>query len=79
MMCRYSLGLERAAQAIEDSVESVLQAGIITPDLGGCYSTSDVGDAVLARLHVAHANAGANNVKCLPPRGPEVSEPEETV
>lgn len=79
MMCRYSLGLERAAQAIEDSVESVLQAGIITPDLGGCYSTSDVGDAVLARLHTAHANAGANNVECLPPRVPKMSEPEKTV
>lgn len=63
MMCRYSLGLERAAQAIEDSVEGVLQAGIITPDLGGCYSTSDVGDAVLARLHIAPANDGAHSVE----------------
>ncbi|KAM3420650.1 3-isopropylmalate dehydrogenase [Cercospora zeina] len=50
MMCRYSLGLEAGAMAIEMAVRETLEAGILTPDLGGSSSTSDVGDAVVAAL-----------------------------
>jgi tartrate dehydrogenase/decarboxylase/D-malate dehydrogenase len=32
------------------AIESTTAAGILTPDLGGTATTSDVGDAVIARL-----------------------------
>ena len=49
-MCRYSLGLSNAANAIEDAVRQALEANVCTPDLGGCSTTFEVGDAVLKYL-----------------------------
>lgn len=41
------LGHEDAGRAIVDAIERVLQEGsVITPDLGGTASTSDVGKAI---------------------------------
>jgi tartrate dehydrogenase/decarboxylase/D-malate dehydrogenase len=46
MMVRH-LGEDVAADAIEESVKSVLALGeILTPDLGGSASTTGVGDAI---------------------------------
>lgn len=50
MMCRYSLGLSNAASAIEDAVRQTLEANVCTPDLGGSFTTSEVGDVVLEHL-----------------------------
>ena len=45
------LGLEKEAWFIDTSVKEVLSEGeILTPDLGGNSSTSDVGDAVAMRV-----------------------------
>ncbi|EME80589.1 uncharacterized protein MYCFIDRAFT_31886 [Pseudocercospora fijiensis CIRAD86] len=57
MMCRFSLGLEAAAKAIETAVRDTLEAGIRTPDLRGSSSTSEVGDAVVAALKRADFHA----------------------
>ncbi|PPJ59572.1 hypothetical protein CBER1_11701 [Cercospora berteroae] len=53
MMCRYSLNLQQAADAVERAVESVLENGICTPDLGGSSRTWNVGDAIVKRLREA--------------------------
>ncbi len=46
-----NLGEQKAADIVEKAVEEVLREGRIrTYDLGGKSSTSDVGDAVAARL-----------------------------
>jgi 3-isopropylmalate dehydrogenase len=50
MMLRYSLGLPEQADRIEAAVAKALAAGARSPDLGGTYSTSEMGDAVLAAL-----------------------------
>ncbi|SGY66554.1 BQ5605_C004g02685 [Microbotryum silenes-dioicae] len=56
LMCRYSLGLEREAQAIEEAVRIVLDDedkggfGYRTKDLGGDKSTPQVGDKVVEVL-----------------------------
>ncbi|KAJ2737434.1 hypothetical protein H4R23_001848, partial [Coemansia sp. Cherry 401B] len=53
MMLRYSLNMEREANAVELAVRRVLDSdelngwGIRTRDLGGSASTADVGDAVV--------------------------------
>jgi tartrate dehydrogenase/decarboxylase/D-malate dehydrogenase len=45
------LGATAAAQAIEQAVASVLEAGeVLTPDLGGSSTTTEVTGAVIARL-----------------------------
>ena len=45
------MGEESAAKSIDDAVLKVLEASeIITPDLGGTATTSDVGDAILAEM-----------------------------
>jgi tartrate dehydrogenase/decarboxylase/D-malate dehydrogenase len=44
------LGEADAAQRLLDAVESVCRDGVLTRDLGGSASTSEVGDAVAARL-----------------------------
>jgi tartrate dehydrogenase/decarboxylase/D-malate dehydrogenase len=45
------LGETEAAQGIESAVADLLSAGrILTPDLGGTASTSDVGDAIAAAV-----------------------------
>ena len=50
MLLRHSLGLEAEAVRIERAVAETLGAGITGADLGGTAGTSEVGDAVLARL-----------------------------
>ncbi|MCC2976938.1 3-isopropylmalate dehydrogenase [Sphingomonas sp. PL-96] len=50
MMLRYSLDNEAAAQRIERAVEGALTAGVRTPDLGGTATTTEMADAILARL-----------------------------
>jgi 3-isopropylmalate dehydrogenase len=50
LLLRHSLGLETEAAAIEAAVGEVLAHGPYTRDLGGYATTSDVRDAVLARL-----------------------------
>ena len=56
MLLRYSLALEKEAQAIEAAVRKVLDDqsagghGLRTRDLGGKASTKEVGDCVLASL-----------------------------
>jgi 3-isopropylmalate dehydrogenase len=56
MLLRYSLALEKEAQAIEAAVRKVLDdtstggLGLRTKDLGGSASTKQIGDAVLSTL-----------------------------
>ncbi len=54
MMLRYSLAAPEAAQAIEDAVSTVLDAGLRTPDLytegSQRVGTREMGEAVLAAL-----------------------------
>jgi 3-isopropylmalate dehydrogenase len=50
MMLRYSFDHADAADRIETAVASALASGARSPDLGGCMSTSEMGDAVLAAL-----------------------------
>ena len=50
MMLESSLGLPAAARAVRTAVEAVIDAGRLTPDLGGSASTEDVGVAVLAGI-----------------------------
>lgn len=40
------MGKEKEALSIGRAVDSVLQQGIVTPDLGGSYSTKNVSDAI---------------------------------
>ena len=61
MMLRLSLGQPDAAGAVEDAVDRVIDSGVLTPDLGGTASTSEVAQAVhhelAARLQPAAATA----------------------
>lgn len=50
MMLRYSLEQAEAADRIEAAVGAALAAGARSPDLGGSFSTREMGDAVLAAL-----------------------------
>ena len=50
MMFTYSFGLSGFEDLIERAVMETLQAGIMTPDLGGTASGSDMTDAILERL-----------------------------
>jgi 3-isopropylmalate dehydrogenase len=50
MMLRSSLQLPEIAGAVEAAVDEVIDAGILTPDLGGSASTNEVADAVLSAL-----------------------------
>jgi 3-isopropylmalate dehydrogenase len=54
MMLRYSLGQERAADAIDQAVAAALDAGIYTKDIaldpGKAIGTAAMGDAIVARL-----------------------------
>lgn len=49
MMLDY-LGRPEAAIRVQDTVQAVLLADEVTPELGGTLTTAQVGDAVLARL-----------------------------
>jgi 3-isopropylmalate dehydrogenase len=54
LLLRHSLGLEDAARAVEAAVGHVIEAGIVTGDIARpgqrIYSTTEVGDAVAARI-----------------------------
>jgi 3-isopropylmalate dehydrogenase len=50
MLLRHSLGLEAPAARIEAAVAKTLADGIRGGDLGGSATTTEIGDAVLARL-----------------------------
>jgi 3-isopropylmalate dehydrogenase len=50
MMLRHGLGLESEAAAVESAVESALEGGLRTPDLGGEAGTVDATRAVLEHL-----------------------------
>jgi len=54
MLLRYSLGLETEARAIEAAVTATLEAGIVTGDIAPpenrVYSTTEVGQAIAARI-----------------------------
>ena len=56
MLLRYSLGLEREAQAVEQAVRKVLDTediggfGYRTKDLGGEKTTSQIGDKIVEVL-----------------------------
>lgn len=44
------LGEKEAAKQLLDCVETVCEKGIVTPDLGGTASTTEVTDAVCAEI-----------------------------
>jgi len=50
MLLRHSLGLADAAERIEAAVARTLADGVLGRDLGGTAGTTEIGDAVLARL-----------------------------
>ncbi|MGT2756978.1 3-isopropylmalate dehydrogenase [Streptococcus ovuberis] len=50
MMLRSSFGEEAVASRIEQAVESVLEAGILTPDLGGSATTQAMTRAIVEAL-----------------------------
>jgi len=50
MLLRHSLGLAEAADRIEAAVARTLADGVLGRDLGGSAGTTEIGDAVLARL-----------------------------
>lgn len=50
MLLRHSLGLADAADRIEAAVARTLADGVLGRDLGGLAGTTEIGDAVLARL-----------------------------
>jgi len=50
MMLRYGLGMEAEAAGIESAIDTALEAGIRTPDLGGDSTTEDATRAVLSHL-----------------------------
>ncbi len=50
MMLRYGLGMEAEAARIESAIDTALEAGIRTPDLGGDSTTEDATRAVLSHL-----------------------------
>ncbi|RFU28596.1 hypothetical protein B7463_g7748, partial [Scytalidium lignicola] len=47
MMLRYSLNMPVEAAAIEEAVQTTIESGIRTPDIGGSASTREFGDAVV--------------------------------
>jgi 3-isopropylmalate dehydrogenase len=50
MMLRYSLNMAKEAELIENAVRKVLDAGILTADLGGKATSSEIGDAVVKKI-----------------------------
>jgi len=49
------MGKEREALLILKAVELSIEDGIITPDLGGSYTTKEVGDFILSRVRLCDA------------------------
>jgi 3-isopropylmalate dehydrogenase len=52
-----SLGLKREAEAIDDAISDVVNAGECTADVGGTLGTREAGDAIVARL-TSHGSRG---------------------
>jgi 3-isopropylmalate dehydrogenase len=50
MLLRHSLGLEAEARAVEAAVAAAIEAGTLTPDLGGKARTAEAGAAVVESL-----------------------------
>jgi 3-isopropylmalate dehydrogenase len=50
MMLRYGLGWETEAAGIESAIDTALETGLRTPDLGGHATTEDATKAVLSHL-----------------------------
>jgi 3-isopropylmalate dehydrogenase len=50
MMLKYSLCLPEVATAIDKAVETVIESGVKTGDIGGTATTKEVGDAVAKEL-----------------------------
>jgi len=50
MMLKYSLCFPELAKAIDEAVETIIEKGIKTGDIGGTATTKEVGDAVAAEL-----------------------------
>lgn len=50
MMLRLSLRMPQAADAVETAVRDVIDNNILTSDLGGTASTTEMGDAIAARV-----------------------------
>jgi len=59
LLLRHSLDLEHAAQDIEFAVDAVIERGVLTRDLGGSASTSDVTQAVIDALGTGHCRVAA--------------------
>jgi len=53
MLLRHSLGLTAEARAVEAAVDAAIEAGVLTPDLGGNASTGEAGAAVVRALRAA--------------------------
>jgi len=56
MALRHSLRLPQAAAAVEAAVDKVITSGLLTADLGGSASTTEVGKAVLSVLQEQSAS-----------------------
>ncbi len=50
MMLKLSLGMVEEGEAVEKAVKAVIDTGLVTADLGGKATTSEVGDAVAAEV-----------------------------
>ena len=59
LLLRHSLGLQSEAAAIEAAVDTVIESGVLTRDLGGNASTEEVTAAVLESLATAQDRAAA--------------------
>ncbi len=60
LMLEHSLGLPQAAREVRQAVDRALEAGILTPDLGGTSTTEEMTAAVLRALP-APATLGAGS------------------
>jgi 3-isopropylmalate dehydrogenase len=59
LLLRYSLKLDAEARAIESAVDTVIERGVLTRDLGGTANTHEVTDAVLDALNAQSAKRAA--------------------
>lgn len=50
MMLKYSLNLHVESVAVEEAVRKTIERGVRTKDIGGKYSTVEVGSAVADEL-----------------------------
>jgi 3-isopropylmalate dehydrogenase len=48
MMLRHSFGLEKEASSIERAVNDTLNAGCLTPDLGGNLGTAEMTEKIIS-------------------------------